>query len=212
MERVVAIFGASGGTGGALLAAISERGWSARVLVRNSAVLMEESAKLTVHYGTLDDAQAIRAVVATADAVCCVFGPRPPFTNVFCAHATELIVDAMCKEGVRRLICQTGAMVGERLKNRTVWFEQMARLFEYYHPEAAQDRRRQESVVRACKMDWTIIKPPRLTEGGRTGRARIGKDLMVGLLSKISRSDLAEVIADEIAHPRHLREAIFVLG
>ena len=212
MEHVVAIFGASGRTGRKVVAAVIARGWTARVLVRKTCAFIGESPKLSVHYGTLDDAQAIRAVVASSDAVCCVFGPRSPYTEIFCAHGMELILDAMRSEGVRRLICQTGAMVGERLKNRTIWFEHLARAFEQRQPEAAEDRRRQEAVVRASETDWTIVKPPRLTDGKRTGRAWIGTDLRVGLLSKISRSDLAEVIVDEIDRPRHQSEAVFVLG
>jgi putative NADH-flavin reductase len=103
-------------------------------------------------------------------------------------------------------------MVGERLKNRTVLCEQMARAFVRRQPAAAEDRRRQEAIVRASEFDWTIIKPARLTDGRRTGRVQIGTELRAGVLSKISRSELAEVIVEEIDHPRHVREAISVLG
>jgi putative NADH-flavin reductase len=105
MERVVAIFGVSGATGCNVLAAVTNRGWSARVLARNTVVWIEDSPNVAVHYGTLDDTRAVQAVVALSDAVCCVFGTRPPYMDVFCAHGKQLIVDAMRCEGVRRLIC-----------------------------------------------------------------------------------------------------------
>jgi putative NADH-flavin reductase len=145
-----------------------------------------------------------------ADAVCCLFGPRPPGNDAFCAEATRTIVEAMRRQGVRRLICQTGAMIGAYPQNRSRALQWMALAFERRRPAVAADRSEQEKVVRESGLDWTLVKPARLTDGPRTRRTRIGPDLRVGLLSKISRSNLAAVILEEIGTPAFARQAVFV--
>ncbi len=156
--------------------------------------------------------QAVAATVAGADAACLVFGPRPPFTDVFCAAATRAVIGAMKDKGTRRLICQTGAMVGLDLPNWSVFFRWMARSYQRQRPGPAADRREQEEAVRASGLEWTILKPPRLTDGPRTGRVRIGPELRIGLLSSVSRADLAEVILDEAESPRLIGQVVFVAG
>ena len=46
----------------------------------------------------------------------------------------------------------------------------------------------------------------------RLVRSPAGPQVRVGMLSKISRADLARFIADELAEPRFRRETVFVAG
>ena len=210
--KTIAIFGATGQTGRALIAAAFAKSWLVRALVRPSSRPLPASPNLTVLSGDLDDHEAVRAVIDSSDAVCCVFGPRPPYTDIFCAEATRAIVEAMRDQGARRLICQTGAMVGRHVPNRSFWFERMARAFDRRQPDAAEDRRLQEAVVEASDLDWTILKPPRLTDGPLKGRIRAGPNLEIGLLSKLSLADLAAFTLQEIEESKFRRQAVFLLG
>ena len=58
--------------------------------------------------------------------------------------------------------------------------------------------------------DWTIAKPPRLTDAPLSGRVRADPALRVGLLSCISRSDLAAFLLGEVAVTRHLQQRVYV--
>lgn len=208
-NHTVAIFGASGGTGRRVVEAVIKHGGRVHALVRSTATPWDETAQVDVWYEDFSSAETLSSVVKGADAVCCLFGPRPPYTEVFCAEATRAVVEAMKQHGVRRLICQTGAMIGEYQPNRSLGFQCMVRAFEQRLPAVAADRREQEGVVRSSGLDWTLVKPPRLTDGPRTGRIQVGADVRVGLLSKISRSDLADIIVGEIEQSRFIGEAIF---
>jgi uncharacterized protein YbjT (DUF2867 family) len=116
----------------------------------------------------------------------------------------------MKSAGVRRIVCLTGAMVGIDLPNWSVPFAWMARTFRRQRPDLAADTREQEEVVRASGLEWTIVKPPRLTTGPRTGRARVAPDLRIGMLSSVSRADLAEVMLDAAAGPGLAGQSVFV--
>jgi putative NADH-flavin reductase len=162
--------------------------------------------------GELLDPVHVREVIAGSRAVCCVFGPRPPSTDVFCAQATGRIVEAMQGAGVRRLVCQTGAMIGEDAPNWTLPFRLMARLFRRQRPAVAEDRLRQELEVKASGLDWTLVKPPRLTDGPGCGRVVAGGDLRIGLMSKIARADLADFLVSECVTPSYVEHAVYVTG
>lgn len=103
-------------------------------------------------------------------------------------------------------------MIGPHRQNRTLPFELMAKLFARQRPAVAADRWQQELAVRDSGLDWTVVKPPRLTDAPAHGRIEAGARVRVGLLSKISRTDLARVITDELAEPRFRRETVFVTG
>jgi hypothetical protein len=162
--------------------------------------------------GSLDSVASIAETLRGSEVAVIVFGPRPPYTDIFCAEATQRIVSEAVREGLERLICQTGAMVGEYRANRSLLFELLARLYRRRQPKPAADRTLQEAAVRASDLRWTMVKPPRLTEGGRSRNVRVGPDVRVGLLSSVSRLDLAQFILDEIAASRFVEKVVFVSG
>lgn len=103
--RTLAVFGLSGATGQALLAAALARGWAVRGLVRNPQTLASASQAapaggLVLVSGELSDAARVRQTLQGADAVCCVFGPRAPYTDVFCADGTAQVVGGMQQQGI----------------------------------------------------------------------------------------------------------------
>ncbi|MDH4045926.1 MAG: NAD(P)H-binding protein [Gemmatimonadota bacterium] len=202
----VAIFGVSGRTGGALTAAARARGWTIRSYARISSVAPSGVAVIS---GTFGDVAQIVPVVECVDAVCCVYGPRAPYVDVFCAAATRAVIAAMQRTPCHRLLCVTGAMIGD-VPTRSRPMAWARSWFRWRRPAVAQDRDEQEAIVMASDLDWTIVMPPRLTEAGPSGRVLAGPDLPVGLRSAVSRADLAAFMLDEIATPRFVRERIIV--
>ncbi len=211
MTRPLAVFGLSGRTGQALAQAAQSRGWSVRGFARPGSQLPPQLQTSTIR-GTFADAEALNDVVAGTDAVCCVLGPRPPYTDVFCAAATDAIVQAMKRTGCNRFLCQTGAMIGPDAGNRSRPMHWMAQAFARRQPEGARDRLRQEEIVQASSLRWTLVKPPRLTDGRARHGVRAGPGQHVGLLSRISRADLAEFLIAEIEGQRFVRQRVYVVG
>ena len=62
------------------------------------------------------------------------------------------------------------------------------------------DKHRQEGAIRATSADWTIVRPSRLTDGGRTGSYQVGPQLRYSVRSCISRADAAAFVLGELSN------------
>jgi uncharacterized protein YbjT (DUF2867 family) len=58
--------------------------------------------------------------------------------------------------------------------------------------------------VAASDLDWTIVRPARLTNGPATGRLRAQARLPVTICDSISRADVAQFVIHELEHGEHL--------
>jgi len=85
---ILAVFGASGATGQQIIARARSRGLKVHALLRPGSRFEMSPEILTVIRGTFDDEEALRLTLENTNAACCVFGPRPPYRDIFCAGAT----------------------------------------------------------------------------------------------------------------------------
>ena len=209
----LAVFGATGQTGQALVSAALAHGWNVRAFVRTQAgAALAMPAGLHVVHGDPHWEPDIAATVRGSEAVCCLFGPRPPYAEAFRASFTLRIVNVMRAEGTRRIVCLTGAMVGAMPPNTSVALRTMAAVFRRRWPAIAADGAEQEAIVMTSGLDWTLVKPPRLTSGPRTTTVHADATLPVGALSSIGRQDLAEFILRAAAHDRYVGQRVYVRG
>jgi putative NADH-flavin reductase len=195
--KKIAVFGGSGATGRVLIRHALQRGIRVRTLVRNPSTLENclEGAELIT--GSLANRDDVVNTLEGTDAVFCVFGPRPPYTDIFCEDVTKTIVAIMKINNINRLLCQTGGMIGDYPENRSIFFKLMIFLFRKRLPNIWLDRVGQESQVANSGLSWTIVKPPKLVDRPQTNKVVAGTDVKLGLLSSITRDDLSEFLIDE---------------
>jgi putative NADH-flavin reductase len=72
-----------------------------------------------------------------------------------------------------------------------------------------EDAERHAHTVRASGLEWTLVRPPRLTDGPRRGTYRTGW-LKLGPRESISRADLAEFMLHAAANGTFVRQAPMV--
>ena len=72
------------------------------------------------------------------------------------------------------------------------------------------DLARMEDALRDSGLDWTVVRPPRLTDKALTGTYRTanGRNLRGGVL--ISRADVAHLMLRVLEQPQTIRQAIGV--
>jgi putative NADH-flavin reductase len=70
------------------------------------------------------------------------------------------------------------------------------------------DLARMEDVLRAGHLDWTIFRPPLLTNGPLTGRYRtaLGQNLQRGV--RMSRADVAHAMLAALKQPATIRQEV----
>jgi putative NADH-flavin reductase len=196
------IFGATGGTGSALAAQAVAAGHEVTVVVRDPARLAgPASSRLRVVTADVLDPAAISPAVAGADAVISAIGPRGTGATTISQDSVASIIAAMRETGVRRLMTVSGSIVADEGDGVLLRYlaKPIFRATALRH--VCADMRRAESEVRASGLDWTIMRPPRLTDKPAAGsyRTALDRNLPHGLT--ISRADLAACMLARLDDP-----------
>jgi putative NADH-flavin reductase len=118
------------------------------------------------------------------------------------------IIQAMRGAGVKRLIAVSAAPLsidaGDTLPSRLL----MKPLLWALLKEPYSDMARMEKEIRSSGLDWTIVRPPRLTDKPARGRYRLAVNRSVRRGYIIARADLAAAILTLLADPTAVRAAI----
>lgn len=208
----ITVFGASGGIGTEVVRQALAAGEEVTAVIRDTATLeVEGSDRLRVVRAQVTDPEAIRPAFDSTDAVVSALGPRRGEGARICSTGTASILQAMSRTGKRRLVVVSagGAFIdeGDGFFMRHVlkpWIVQ--RLLR----ESFADLRVMEAAVRASGLDWTIVRPPALSDRLRTGRYRTEVDRNVRGGLKISRADVADLIRGALVDPTTIRHTLAI--
>jgi putative NADH-flavin reductase len=174
-------------------------------LARNPQRLATRHERLRILKGDILDSDAVAAAMAGQDAVCCTIGVRTPWEQpaVF-SEGTRNLLQAMKQTGVRRLLCVTGIGAGNSKGHGGFLYDRI--FYPLLLKGVYADKDRQESLIEASDVDWTIVRPGFLTNGPLTGNYRMLTDMTGITAGRISRADVAHFILKELESNRHLRQ------
>ncbi len=215
MKNVVLI-GASGFVGTAILEELLNRGYCVTAVVRNPEKVTIRNANLSVVKADVSDVNTLAAVCKGKDAVISAYNPGWANPDIYeeTLKNYPLILEAVRKSGVKRLLCVGGAGTlfcapGIRVVDSgAIPAEIMGgakSLGEFYLNTLCNEK----------EIDWVFFSPAgSLEPGKRTGKFRLGKDdLIVDETGKshISVGDYALAMVDELEQANHHRER-FTIG
>jgi putative NADH-flavin reductase len=69
-----------------------------------------------------------------------------------------------------------------------------------------------EQIVTASDLDWTIVRPPRLTNGAPTGRYKVADNRFPPGKRTVSRADVAHFLLDELDRGAHVHHVVGQAG
>jgi uncharacterized protein YbjT (DUF2867 family) len=214
----IIVFGATGGTGRAVVAKLLADGHRVTAFARDPSKIAAAPG-LTVAQGDAISAEDVASALPGHDAVVISLGSRDfPLALAFgakrtapadiCEAGTRNIVAALGPNSRMRVIAVTAFGVGETREKMTWTFRLISNLFL---KEAMADKERQESVLKATNLDYVLVQPVGLTDAPATGRwlaSTAGETRSM----RISRVDVAAFVAEEIDAPRHHRETVTLSG
>ena len=207
----ITIFGSTGGTGRELVRLALERGHSVTAVARDPNAVNLAHQRLVVHRADVLDPDLPPPVIVGADAVMSALGSavgRTP-TTVYSAGIAN-ILEAMRAADVRRFVGISASPVIPRseapVSQRLLVFPILYRFFG----GAYTDMRRMEELLRASQAEWTVLRPPMLTDKPATGRYRTAFNQNVRRGRWITRSDLAAAMLDVLEDRSTVRAAIGV--
>lgn len=201
----VLIIGATRGIGRELLQQALTGGHHVTVLARDPHRITARHERLKIVQGDILDETAVLRAMSGQDAVCCSIGVKVPGIRVTVfSEGTRNVLSAMKQAGVRRLICVTGIGAGDSRGHGGFLYD---RLFGPFVLKAVyDDKNRQETLIQASDVDWTIVRPGFLTNQPATKHYRVLTDLSGVVAGRISRADVAHFILEELKSGRYLRQ------
>jgi putative NADH-flavin reductase len=219
------IIAATGGVGRQLLTQSLQAGHEVTVVVRNPAKLPAAAAARTgVRIVTADLAapnpSALESAVAGAGAVLSCLGPHSNSSAGIAAPGTRAVVTAMRAAGVRRIVAISAAPVattvspgrpdpprhdpGDGFFMRYLGMTFAKTMFGKVYTDLAA----MEDVLRESGLDWTVLRPPQLTDKPFTGRYRTAywQNLRGGF--SVPRADVAQFMLAVLDQPETIRQVI----
>ena len=218
------IFAATGGIGRHLLDQAVEAGHDVTAVVRNPRSLPADGRfRVVVADLANPDPTALAAAVEGADAVLSGLGPRNPRADAgVTSKGTRAIVAAMQATGVRRIVVVSAAPVGtvaspgrpnppkhdpgDGFFMRHLGARFARTMFGTHYADLALT----EDILRESGLDWTVSRPPKLTDKPLTGvyRVAFGRNLRGGF--SISRADVAHHMLRMLDEPETVKQAVGV--
>ncbi|MEM6742717.1 MAG: NAD(P)H-binding protein [Pseudomonadota bacterium] len=191
------ILGAGAGIGACATRAALARGHAVRALSRDPSRIDAEDARLDRVPGDARDPAVLDAAVEGMDAVLyCIGTPgdaRGPLGKRVTLHseATRALLPILAAKGPRRLIAVTGYGAGDS-RQAMSRVERAAHRLLLGRPYADKDR--QEAMIRASDLDWTLVRPVILRNAPGRGDYRVLTDASAWRNGLISREDAADYL------------------
>jgi putative NADH-flavin reductase len=205
----VLVIGGTRGIGREVVAAAHAAGHSLTLLARNAERISLPVTGVRVVVGDAGDADDIERSVAGQDAVVWTVGIGPTRRPVdLFSRSTQFLLAAMAKHGVRRLLCVTGVGAGDSRGHGGFVYDRI--LQPLFLKTIYEDKDRQEQQLRMSDVDWTIVRPGRLTNAPATGLVRALTDLKGVTAGKVSRADVAGFIVEHLETSEFRKTAVLL--
>jgi putative NADH-flavin reductase len=183
------VLGATGGTGLEIVRQAIEQGHSVTAFVRAPDKLHAFRDRITIQQGDLLNSAKLERVIAGHDAVVSGFGPRVPIAKAdghLLQQFAAVLTSAMVRAGVKRVIVESVAFL---FKNSIVPPTYI--LGRLLFPGVVADSSAMERIFADSDLDWTIVRPPQLTDKPYGGKYRVRVGHLPAFGFKISRADVA---------------------
>lgn len=209
----IALLGATGFVGSALLKEALDRGHAVTAIIRDPGKLAKRD-RLTVLAGDIYDAGALAAMLRGHEAVISAFNPgwKDPQLYDNQVRGTSSIVAAIKAAGLKRVLWVGGA--GGLEVKPGVRVVDDPNFPAAIRPGSLATIDALEQLQREPALDWSYLAPSQIMKSGRrTGQFRLGGDRLLTDAtgrSSISVEDFAVAMIDELEHPAHIRQRFTV--
>jgi putative NADH-flavin reductase len=197
------VLGATGHTGTHIVDTALSRSHNVTAFVRSPQKITRRDQRLRVVAGNPLDVDQLAKEMAGHDAVLSALGVRPP--QAFRPHSVveecaASTVAAMTKSGVERIVLVSAAVLFPE-KGITFAF------FRWLLKHISRDLETAEDIVRSTPFDWTIVRPPRLTNNPDV-KFRVLRDALPRNGSVASFRSVATFMVDTVEQRSHVRELV----
>jgi putative NADH-flavin reductase len=204
----VLVLGATGSVGRLIAEEALSRGHEVGALVRTPGKLDDLAGRVGIIRGSALDSDAVSRAVEGREAVFYALGAGNVRQTTLFSESTRLLLMAMERHRVGRLICLTGVGAGDTKGHGGFLYDRI--LYPLFTRGLYRDKDAQERLIRQSGVDWTIVRPAVFR--GQTPRGPLQAVVEVEgvTLRGISRKEIAEFVLDALEQHRFVRQAVFI--
>ena len=203
----VLVIGAAGRIGDALVNEALAAGHQVTAFVRRAAQYKKASVRVVA--GDVLDPAAVEPAMFGQDAVIDALGGKTPWkVTTMETQAAHNIVGAMRRHGVRRLLKISVVGAGDSVRNAGFFNKHL--LMKTFLRGLLVDKAGMEAEIEGSNLDWTLVRPPMLTDHDKTGVARVLSTEGGEKAHKIGRADLAAFMVQQLESNRYVHQAVTV--
>jgi len=184
------VLGATGGTGLQIVRQAIEQGHSVTAFVRSPNRLQSFQNSIDIQQGDLLSKPQLEKILPGHDAVLSAFGPRAPIAKgeeTLLQQFAAVLTGAMRTAQVRRVIVESVAFLF-----KDAIFPPAYLLGKLLFPSVVADAAAMEKIFQSSGLDWTLVRPPRLTDGEHSAHYRMREGHLPPFGFSISRADVAD--------------------
>ena len=191
------VFGSTGGTGMQIIQQALNAGHLITAVARNPAALNIQHKNLLVIKADVLQLPGFEAAMHEQDAVLSALGFRTAKDVTVYSQGVCNIISAMKTHHVKRILCVSAAAVETNPKLSFI-YRLLTKLLQRILRNPYTDVLRMEKQLKETGLDWTVVRPPRLTNGSLKGKYRFAVNEWLSHCVSISRADLAHFMLHHI--------------
>ncbi|MCI4371084.1 MAG: NAD(P)H-binding protein [Thermoplasmata archaeon] len=202
----IAVVGSTGRTGRLVIEEGIRRKHNVTAFTPRPQALAGVQGLQAVVHGDGRNLEDVRRAFRGQDAVISIVGAEGRGPTTLMSDVTRAELAAMREAGVRRIV----AVSASAIEGSRPWIAIQVVRWLLRRPYA--DFARMERMLAASGLDWTVVRPPYLSNGPATGRVRLEagvKQLAHGPY-RISRADLAATLLDLAEDSQHIGDMLLV--
>jgi putative NADH-flavin reductase len=212
MTMNIFIAGANGGIGRQAVEQALQAGHRVTALVRNPAKLQLMHPNLNIIKGDImqpesfaDEMAGQQIVLSTLGVSGGLFSDKP--TTLY-SQGNANLLKAMEQHGVKRIICISASAL--EISPVIPWYVRLVarNVIQKLLKHMYADLRRMEAIIKESSADWTIIRPPQLTDKPLTTNYRTAVNRFLKNCLQVSRADVAHYMISNLVNQEIYRAIV----
>jgi putative NADH-flavin reductase len=203
----IAVIGGTGKAGKYLVHGLLKKGYSVKLLARNPEKIRAKDPRIEIVKGDVLDYKSVLTLMDDCTALISTLGQRKGEKPVF-GGAADNITDAMKSLKITRYIMVTGLTLDTEQDRKSLRTRLMSRFMKLSFPAIIADKQKEFALIKDSGLDWTVVRVPLIEQTESSGEIKVDLSDCPG--KKISATDLASFLIDQLEHTLYIRKAPFV--
>ncbi|PYE48085.1 SDR family oxidoreductase [Paenibacillus barcinonensis] len=199
----ISLLGATGRVGSHILAYALQDGHHVTALVRSTEKIQSHPNLNVIQGDVLHSEELVRAVHGTE----AVISSLNTDGTTTLSESMPLIMEAMYHEGIQRIITVgTAGILQSRTEPGKLRYQSSES--KRRSTRAAEEHERVYRLLEQSSLEWTIVCPTYLPDGGRMGSYRVERDLLPEGGTEISVGDTAAFTYDQLINRQYINTRV----